>query len=84
MTAAVARSPAAAPPAIHGTCDPAVEPERGRHRESNTTPRTTSAVPIPRTSVSFSARNSADPMTVTIGYADVAGATWLAGPLVRA
>ena len=32
-------------------------------------------------SVIFSPRNSAAPITVTIGYADVTGVTWLARPL---
>ena len=32
----------------------------------------------------FSARKSAEPITVTTGYADVTGVTWLAGPFVSA
>src|SRR5262249_38483444 len=38
-----------------------------RQRASRTTPATTSAVPIPRLSVSFSERKVADPITVTMG-----------------
>ena len=65
-------------------CHSVVEPEGSLHRASSTTPKTMSAVPRPRMSVIFSARNSADPITVTIGYADVTGVTWLAGPFVSA
>src|SRR5262249_45654207 len=46
---------------------PAVESERSAHRASSTTPAITSAVPMPRTSVIFSERKRAEPITVTTG-----------------